>query len=158
MNKKWIFINNEILDESMFSPVENIDFVKPNGGLWIAPFNSESEYKSDWGDFLVNDMGINIEGKKGTVLSIKPEAKILTINSLEDLVKTLEVYEYKNSIISYNKSLDFEKISKDYDAVYLTKNGQYETRFSMPNLYGWDIECMLVMNLDILEEEVVIEL
>ena len=44
---------------------------------------------------------------------------------------------------------DFEKMVKmGYDAIYLTDKGQMETRFTMPDLYGWDCECVLVMNPD----------
>lgn len=158
MNDKWIFINKEYLDESRFSPVTNINFIKPEGGLWIAPYNENSKYSSGWEEFLINEIGSDTKGLKGTILSIKPDAKILTIDSLEDLVKVLENYEYKNNPIRFTKLLDFEKLSKDYDAIFLTEKGQYETRLSIPNLYGWDIECMLVMNFDILEEELIIEI
>jgi len=37
--------------------------------------------------------------------------------------------------------MDWERISKEYDAVMLTEDGQVHTRFSRPlSLYGWDCE------------------
>lgn len=42
---------------------------------------------------------------------------------------------------------DFEAIHEaGVDAVYLTQQGERETRFNDPSLYGWDCECVLVMN------------
>ena len=37
-------------------------------------------------------------------------------------------------------------VNLGYDAIFLTEKGQHETRFSEPSLYGWDCECVLVMN------------
>lgn len=36
-----------------------------------------------------------------------------------------------------------EAIAKKYDAVHLTSEGQWRTRHSTPNLYGWDCESTL---------------
>ena len=45
--------------------------------------------------------------------------------------------------------IDFEKMLSDgIDAIYLTEKGEQETRFESPGLYGWDCECVLVMNPD----------
>lgn len=157
MIKKWIFIHrrNE-LDKNKFTPVTN-DFIKPDGGLWIAPYTENCEFSSAWEEFLINDIGLNTKGYKGTIVSIKPNAVIVIVDSVQDLINILENYSYTHPILSA-RFIDFEKLSKDYDAIYLTEKGQYETRLSDPNLYGWDIESMLVMNFDIIEEESVITL
>jgi len=42
--------------------------------------------------------------------------------------------------------LDFEQLSKTYDAVWLTYNGERKTRYSNPDLYGWDCESVLILN------------
>lgn len=155
----WIFVNKDTIKREKFESVTNRGFIKPNGGLWLAPYNKDNEYKSEWHDFLVNEMDISVKGMKGTIVRIKNNAKILIIDSLEDLKHTLENYEFIDSRgFTYTRLLDFEKLAKDYDAILLTEKGQWLTRLSQPNLYGWDIESMLVMNFDIIEEDLIIDL
>lgn len=157
--ESWIFVNEDEIIRDKFTPITNMDFVKPNGGLWLAPYTKEGEYSSAWHDFLVNDMNRDVKGMKGTIVKIKNDAKILIIDNLDDLKNIFEKYElHTNSRMSYFRTLDFEKIAKDYDAILLTEEGQWKTRLSQPNLYGWDIECMLVMNFNIIEETLIITL
>ena len=44
---------------------------------------------------------------------------------------------------------DFEAMAKDYDVIKLTDEGQWKTRLTNPSLYGWDCECILIMNPDV---------
>lgn len=154
----WIFVNKDTIKREKFESITNIGFIKPNGGLWLAPYNKNNEYKSEWHNFLVNEMYIDIKSMKGTIVRIKENAKILVIDSLDDLKKIFEKYELYLDIPTLFRVLDFEKLSKDYDAILLTEKGQWLTRLSQPNLYGWDIESMLVMNFDIIEEDLIIDL
>lgn len=157
--KNWIFISNDKITKEKFNRIQNDSFIKPKGGLWLSPYTKDNEYTSQWHYFLTNEMDINTKGMKGTIISIKENAKILVIDSLDDLKKIFEKYELIDEITSrFFRILDFEKIAEDYDAILLTEKGQWDTRLSQPNLYGWDIESMLVMNLDIIEEDLIIEL
>lgn len=65
------------------------------------------------------------------------------------------IYNLKNAPLlsvniggSFNRGyLDFELLAKNYDAIWLTENGQSETHLYYPiNLYGWDCETVLIMN------------
>ena len=47
---------------------------------------------------------------------------------------------------SNKRYLDFEKIAENYDAIWLTEKGMQETRWSNPDLYGWDCETFLILN------------
>lgn len=84
---------------------------------------------------------------------MKENAKIFVIDGYKDLLLLLEKYELKNEMSNFLTSLDFESIAKDYDAIKLTESGERETRFSVPSLYGWDIESMLIMNYDIIKNQ-----
>lgn len=87
---------------------------------------------------------------------MKPNARIYTIDSYGDLERLAKQYKYNLSISQY---LDFEALSKDYDAIELTDNGQIETRFSEPyNLYGWDIASILILNFDVIADQQPIEI
>ena len=37
-------------------------------------------------------------------------------------------------------TLDWSKISEDFDAVHLTSRGRRETTNTIPGLHGWDVE------------------
>ena len=85
-----------------------------------------------------------LEKRKAVIVKVKKDARILTIDSLEDLIKLCD--DYPGKVIDFLKTyrfIDWEKVSKNYDGVYLTEKGQMATRWSQPSLYGWDCESTL---------------
>ena len=54
----------------------------------------------------------------------------------------------EKSFTYLNKYIDFEKLVKiGIDAIWLTEKGINQTHLSQPsNLYGWDVETVLVLN------------
>ena len=121
---------------SKFTPIENIPFfVKPKGGLWASPVNSVCGWREwckieNFGD-LSNNFTFGFDGNVFVIDSISSATSMPWI-------------EYHNNLMN---SPDFEKmLEQGYDAIYLTEKGQKETRFSTPSLYGWDCECVLIMN------------
>ena len=109
---------------------------KPKGGLWTSPVASSYGWKEwceaeSWGD-LTASFEVDFTGR------------ILIINSYEDLID-----------IPFNEDtcprVDFESLLPDYDAIWLTRQGESDTRHTSPfDLYGWDCECVLVLNKDCL--------
>ena len=132
-------------DPNKFKKIINSKFVKPTGGLWTSPINSSYGWKEwceseNYGDLSSNFL-INFKGN------------CLQIDSLEDL-KNLTLTVDNDYDIFSNRFIDFEKCLNDgIDAIWLTETGQNETRWSIPNLYGWDCECILILNADKLKEE-----
>ena len=117
---------------SKFTPIENIPFfVKPKGGLWASPVNAAWGWREwckieEFGD-ISNNFTFVFDGNVFVIDSISSAASMPWID--------------------HDKSIDFEKMLElGYDAIYLTEKGQKETRFSTPSLYGWDCECVLIMN------------
>jgi hypothetical protein len=133
-----IHYGDKSFDPNKFKPIENIGFVKPRGGLWTSPIDSNWGWK-DWchaEDFRTCKIGNSF------TMVLKSDSKVLKIDSLDDLKNIPFIEHFKG--ISYP---DFEKISESYDAIWLTENGQIETRFSSPqHLYGWDCESVLILN------------
>jgi hypothetical protein len=125
----------------LVKPIQNDNWVKPKGGLWTSPVNSQHGWK-DWcesSDFR------ECREENSFKLLPKPGARIFKIDSLQDLINAPSV---PINIGSYkNRYLNFELLAKGYDMIWLTEKGQYETHLSYPiNLYGRDCETVLIMN------------
>ena len=121
-------------------------FNKPNGGLWSSPVNCEYSWRdwsneNDWGDL-------------STSFEFIFNGKVLIIDCLRDLnnlpIQELECHQRRSQRdhgAEYPRNLDFKKINKSYDGIWLTSKGERETRFEgLVDLYGWDCETLLVMN------------
>jgi len=129
------------LDIAKFEAIHNQNFIKPSGGLWASPINSRWGWR-DW--CKVNDFGDLISS-----FTFWFEGNILVIDSLKhaEEMPWRNPYDFPSLIFP-----DFEKIAEaGVDAIHLTEKGQQETRFGTPSLYGWDCECVLIINPDGLE-------
>ena len=122
-------------DLRKFKAIKNGYWVKPSkGGLWTSPVDSEWGWK-DWND---SEEFVVCDDQNSFIVYLKEDAKILTIDSHEDLL---------NAPLTDMLRLDFEHIAETYDAIWLTIKGQRDTRFSYPvTLYGWDCETVLILN------------
>jgi len=108
------------------------------GGLWTSHYNKVTG--SEFVDYCKDISTLRLKEWKGFILTPSLEAKVLVIDTLEDLLSALNRYE-RETILPFSRNLDFEKMAEDYDAIHLTRNGQIETRHSFPtSLYGWDVE------------------
>jgi hypothetical protein len=147
--KPQLFVSSEYYNPKKFKPVKNREYInipKPYNGLWTSTYRQD--IKSEWVQFCLDEFTSAIPhgGWRGSILIPYRDAKIYTIDSYDDLVKLFNKYQYiPNSNTYFIKPifLDFEAISKDYDAIHLTKKGEWETRYTTPNLYGWDVESTL---------------
>lgn len=124
-------------DSSLVKPIQNRDFVKPLGGLWTSPINSEW----GWKDWCTSENFRECNQDNSFLLKLYDWCKICTIDSFQDLkvLPHIKVYDYR-------EYLDFEYLSKQYDCIWLTYNGIKDTYTSRPGLYGWDCESVLILN------------
>lgn len=148
MHSTQIFVHRDEPSPEAIDPISNwephktVDDTsihnKPAGGIWSSPAASDWGWL-DWAES--NDWYWGDE----TVWSLQPDesATVYTIDSREDLEWLHEQYGWIPDIIAYESILDFEAIFDDYDALYLTKEGQEKTRHGQPNLYGWDCSSVL---------------
>ena len=128
----------------LYVEVKNQGWVKPSGGLWTSPV------KSNWGwkDWCLAENFRICDGSNSFRLRFKETSKILVIDSLRDLEML------PKSKLAYSKRFskeypDFEVLTKECDAIWLTERGQRETHLSHPlSLYGWDCESVLILNPD----------
>ncbi len=138
----------------IFRPIENDNFIKPNGGIWTSTYTPNEKYPSAWYEWCA----IVSPGKVEPpcyfyILYPKDTAKVYTINSREDLKKLYQNgFACTDTGIPFIKFLDFVKVAKVYDAIHLTEKGQVSTPFSSGSYsLDWDCECTLWFR-DVFEE------
>ncbi len=147
----------EELDDEIRSRFSRMTYssmtIKPDGGLWLSP--QVSKHHTTWTKFMKHELDEKVKDNHVlTEVILSVNAKVYTIDKLEDAI---EIRSIGNPLI-----WDWEEVSKRYDAIYMTENGQYETRLPSISrssfrtsdelsLYGWDIECMLILNKDCIE-------
>lgn len=162
-----LFVNEHVYDPFKFEKIKNkaILDTKPVNGLWLSSYNKDvGSYWMEW----CKQEEWHQDGQVGSLLKIKDKSRIFIIDNLDDL-KTLNLfYGIKSNYGNNSYYLNFETISRDYDGIYLTKNGERETdvystymlkeletgfyKFKPRiNLCGWECECLLVFNPEILE-------
>ena len=132
-----LFIHPSIPEPGMLRPIRNREFIKPQGGLWTSTYNNE--HGSDWIRYMYNsryDLLQDRESSKPyyfTLLYPGPQTKVLTIHTINDFNWLMHFYPDGHFP-------DFEALTKEWDGIHLTANGQRET---VLKLYGWDCESTL---------------
>lgn len=132
----YIHCGSDKFDITKFEKVKNfIGYSKPiDGGLWASPVNS----KYAWKEAPVIK---RLQDKKSFSFKISDSAKILKIEKKEDLINLPRTIEDGKGM--FNISLDFEKISQEYDMIYCNAIPESELDKLLPK---WECECILVMN------------
>jgi hypothetical protein len=157
MQKYITFGWNALIKELWVQP-KNRQFNKPDGGAWACKYTPDKEYISSWQEWCNEENFTTGRMDIGVVFNLSDNARIYTINKYEDLEWLMERYKDKDSYPTI-PTFDFEKLSMDYDVIELTDEGQWATRLSHPlSLYGWDVECILVLNFDVIGEQEGIEI
>ena len=155
--KKFITFGVKEVSEFFFNSVINRDYInKPFGGFWSSEYLPNSLYKSDW-EMWCREQNFNLEKlNEGIIFELEDYANIFVVDSYEDLLELSKKYSYEKEgfkIIS-RKLIDFEKMSKDYDGLFLTERGESQTRYtSKVNFYGWDCSSLLLFNIDVIKNQ-----
>jgi len=140
---------------SRFNEVTNSDWRnKPEcGGLWTSPVNSNYGWRQWCEDEQFDPERLTYHFTftfQGTAIVIDVAEHLLSLDWFEQERPS----NYGSARRNY--SPDFEAMArKGIDAIFLTEKGQWETRtlsetYTVPNkiqdLYGWDVECLLILN------------
>ena len=141
---KYIHYGSDHFDLDEFSPITNIlGYNKPSGGLWASPYNSEN----GWYDYC-KSIDFNLDRiDKCFTFTLIDDAKVFTIKTEQDL-RELENAGFCTDGLSklryHYKAFypDFNKLCiAGYDAIEV-----YMTDTIYWNLYGWDVDSLLVLN------------
>lgn len=142
MEDLYIHYGSDHFSRDKFVPLHNEpDWVKPRGGLWASPLNSEQGW-SNW----VESSNYSTNMKDNFIFKLKSNTRILKITSSSQL-SNLPMQE-TNFNWSW-KILDFMKIAKSYDAMLVLISSDEQLYW---DLYGWDCDTLLVFNPDVIEE------
>lgn len=129
-------------DKAKFEPISNKDWIKPAGGLWSSPVGAAYGWR-EW-------CTVESFGDLTTHFTFWFTGNILTIDSVEDaLAMPWRSREFFSG--HAHEYPDFEAMAKaGIDAIHLTEAGERATRygpmFERGCLYGWDCECVLILN------------
>lgn len=141
---EYIHYGSKNFDPQRFQKISNIpEFIKPSGGLWASRVDAEYGWK-EW----CNDNSFNSDVKEYFKFNLKPDAKILIIENATQL-NLLPKNEENVIINKLYKTLDFEKLAKEYDAIEVLISADHKLYW---DLYGWDCDSILIMNPEKVDE------
>ena len=141
-----IHYGDDNFDINKFIPISNrSEATKPFGGFWGSRKNADFSWK-EWCteiDLKSKDLTKKIQ------FSLSNGAKILVINNIK-LLDKLPQNEENHIVNKLFVTLDFEKLSKQYDAIEVLIS-EDERLYEL--LYGWDCDSILVMNPNVIITE-----
>jgi len=151
----WCSRKSQKFTRVRIKPIRNdISFPsKPLGGLWTSTFTPNDTLCSDWLSWCYTNMPEWLPESDSCcwVLFPSPNARIYEVDKEDDYISLFKLgYGYYNDFV--NKwCIDWEKLSKDYDAFHLTERGLvecssvfFESNYpELCSLYGWDCESTL---------------
>lgn len=160
-NKKYIMVGSPIITKEIFRkvliPLNNYDF-KPSGGFWSSLHISNLSNISEWFTYLMEATSIAKfkDINQSTIFTLKESAKILTINSPAQILELAKIYPSYHHILGYYKNItnrntifNFQKLSQDYDGVYIDFNlfmNQMETdvfdKLGASSLLLFNLDCI----------------
>lgn len=127
-----------------------ISLTKPSGGFWASPAKSTIGWIDLLREHAANKL-IDYEEYAEIAKDyfffelLVPKDRCFIINTEKDL-NSLPTIDLVGRLFGA-KCLDYVAINKEYDAIYLTKEGLELTRESKPlNTQGWDCESVLILN------------
>lgn len=141
---QYISYGHKEFEISKFKKVTNIpEFTKPQGGFWGSRVNAEYGWK-EWCDsanyrlYKLNEY---------IIFELNKDTNVLVINNA-DILKDLPKNEENKIASKLFCTLDFEKLSKQYDAIEVLIS---EDKRLYKKLYGWDCDSIFVMNPYVIE-------
>ena len=160
--KEYVTIGTKNIAEDIFRKILrplDINFYKPNGGLWSSEFISRIYCISEWHDYLLYEDQETASYKNinaGAIFTLKNNTKILNIDSEEKIIELSQKYPSWHYILTHYDNpelniIDFETLSKDYDGVEVSIN---KLGYNKPGLTfnSWSVNTLLLFNLKCIEK------
>lgn len=140
--ERYIHYGHKEFDPQKFQEIKNVPmFPKPNGGLWASPIDA----KHGWKNWCEAENFRECSQDNSFSFTLRNDARVYHIRSVTDVKAMPQV----NTEISVYYVPNFEKMLADgWDAIELHLS---ECGALYWALYGWDCDCILVLNPDIVE-------
>lgn len=161
-NKTYVHYGSKAFDPKRFVPIRNALYRnKPTGGLWASPINEDGMeegygWRTFWADQSPNeesDEVDNVEFLSGGRYSqsfrfkLKEGRKVLMLHTKKD-IEGIPCVRKPVEMPLLNEILpDFEKLRNTGVAAI-----EYSPDELYMDLYGWDVECLLVLDPDAVVE------
>ena len=144
MNQVYRHYGNNHFDNTLVKPVKNRDtWGKPTGGFWA----SRVDAGVSWKDWCENEEYELTRLNEHFDFVLKEETKVLKITNkseLEELRQEHQDWFVKPKWDFIDKPyLDFEKLSKIYDAIEINAGSDRDLYF---DFYGWDCDSIVIFN------------
>lgn len=147
MDKRYIHYNSDTFDKERLKRALTHDKKyrrrdKPFG-LWASPVNAELGWK-EWcedEEWRLDKLDESFE------FSLSPEAKILTINKLEDAADFLLELRMHGIRV---QALDLPMIYDRYDAMEVNMSNDFMNFHDNEVFYSWDVDSIVIWNPDII--------
>lgn len=158
MQEIYRHYGHDKFDINRFVKIKNKDLRnKPHGGLWSSP---TKDVDVGWARWCIQEEFYTDKLDKYFDFKLKDSARVLRIEKIKDLEKLPRVNIYDGfdglkTLNTMNFDIDFEEIAKNYDAilVYMYRDEESKGMKSMYyELYGWDVDTLLVLNPDVIKE------
>lgn len=162
-DKEYIMVGAPLITREIFRktlrPLNNYGF-KPSGGFWASKHVGNIGYISDWYAYLLDADSIarykNLN--QGTIFTLKDNVQILIIDSYEQVLELARKYPSYHHLLGYydnidnsNTIFDFEKLSKDYDGIYIDFN-YFNNQMNTTVFDTFSVSSLLLFNLDCIRE------
>ena len=140
--ESFITIGTKSINQELFRkvvPFPNNYVTKPYGGLWLSPYYGINA--NEWLGYLEYKRSLfymKFNGC-GALVNVKDEANTLRINSVQDFEKAYLKYP---SPFFELRVLDYMKISKDYDGIFISRHVLDKIGYS-----DWCISSLVIFDL-----------
>lgn len=153
MSNRYIHYGHTKFDRELFVPVRNGNNLnKPVGGLWASPVDAERS----WYRFCKDVNLVSWRLKTSFEFELSQNARVLelTPDNVWDLPEDKESLftrcpSEKRDFLSMVEAVDFEALAREYDALECSLSENPALYWS---LYGWDCDCILVLNPEVIVE------
>lgn len=151
MSKKYIHWGCSRFEPKAFVPVTNFEVMnKPIGGLWASP----ADAKYSWFKWSMNNDFYTDRLKTSFEFELSPDARILELtrdNVWElPMVKDAGLWcipRDRDKYFGMVMGIDFEALAREWDVLECSLTEYPELYWS---LYGWDCDCILVLNPEVI--------
>lgn len=144
----YLSIGTNYISKNLFQPIKNGNGYKPYGGIWATIHNKEYTNYNEWMDHVLLNPYIlfNIYKENpleipAVYLTLNNNSNIFTLNSKETLTYLLNNYPLNNWI-------NFEKLAKDYDGIYINilELARCTTKEQFNKLLSYSVNTLILFN------------